>query len=441
MAGEANAWNPRTLIDIDGDFNNPTQRFVATEGQTTFTLTEFAYVVGAKSLEIYINGLFKDILVDFTETSDTVFELATGATVGDIVTAVGNVGFSSGDAELQTGYAQEWAENPEDDPVSVEAGGDAATTFSALHHATKTAVLHEDFDTKYLGSKAADPTLDNSGNALLKGAWYWNITNDIVRIYDGSLWHTGPFSLTQLLTTYEYTATNGQTAFSGVDDNGNTLAYIAGVIISSLNGNILDSDDYTATDGTSFNLAVGAAIDDVVSISAFSTFDIADVYTKTETYTQAEIDTFVDARAFSGRGALIYHSTTQSIPDNILTTATFDSEEYDTDAIHDLVTNPERLTVPAGITEVKVHALMDFAANITGFRAALIQKNGGAFVGAPTHNGTANSAGTTTTALSSPTLHVTGGDYFELDVQQDSGGALSLLGGTGGIWFAMELIK
>lgn len=39
----------------------------------------------------------------------------------------------------QVEHAQEWAENPEDDPVSMEAGGDGVSTFSALHHAKKAA--------------------------------------------------------------------------------------------------------------------------------------------------------------------------------------------------------------------------------------------------------------------------------------------------------------
>ena len=43
-------------------------------------------------------------------------------------------------------------------------------------------------------------------------------------------------------------------------------------------------------------------------------------------------------------GARVYHSTTQAIPDTIPTTLTFDSERYDTDTIHEGVTNPSRLT-------------------------------------------------------------------------------------------------
>jgi hypothetical protein len=43
------------------------------------------------------------------------------------------------DAADQVDYAQEWAQNPQDVPVSVEAGGDGATTFSALHWAMEAA--------------------------------------------------------------------------------------------------------------------------------------------------------------------------------------------------------------------------------------------------------------------------------------------------------------
>lgn len=44
---------------------------------------------------------------------------------------------SATDAAAEKGYAEEWATNPEDDPVSVAAGGDGATTFSALHWEAK----------------------------------------------------------------------------------------------------------------------------------------------------------------------------------------------------------------------------------------------------------------------------------------------------------------
>ena len=73
------------------------------------------------------------------------------------------------------------------------------------------------------------------------------------------------------IITYEYTATAGQTTFSGSDDNSASLAYTAGNIFVYLNGVLLvDTDDYTATNGTSVVLQSGAAVNDKLQIAAFS---------------------------------------------------------------------------------------------------------------------------------------------------------------------------
>jgi hypothetical protein len=42
--------------------------------------------------------------------------------------------------------------------------------------------------TYYLGSKSTPPTLDNSGNALLTGALYFDTTRNIMRVWTGSNW-------------------------------------------------------------------------------------------------------------------------------------------------------------------------------------------------------------------------------------------------------------
>lgn len=47
-----------------------------------------------------------------------------------------------------------------------------------------TAALLDSFDDRYLGPKAADPALDNDGNALLDGALYYNTTSNEMRFYD-----------------------------------------------------------------------------------------------------------------------------------------------------------------------------------------------------------------------------------------------------------------
>jgi hypothetical protein len=45
-----------------------------------------------------------------------------------------------------------------------------------------------DFDTKYLGPYAVDPTLDNQGDPLLVGALYFNTVVPEMRAYDGASW-------------------------------------------------------------------------------------------------------------------------------------------------------------------------------------------------------------------------------------------------------------
>lgn len=81
---------------------------------------------------------------------------------------------------------------------------------------------------------------------------------------------------------YEYTATASQTTFTGVDDNADTLSYIESFILVIMNGVVLDSSEYTATDETSVVLSSGANGGDIVNILSFGTFNIANMYTKIE---------------------------------------------------------------------------------------------------------------------------------------------------------------
>jgi hypothetical protein len=68
-------------------------------------------------------------------------------------------------------------------------------------------------------------------------------------------------------TTYVYTATAGQTAFTGSDDNSVTLSYTANSVMVYLNGILLiPTTDYTATDGNTVTLVSGAAVNDELMI-------------------------------------------------------------------------------------------------------------------------------------------------------------------------------
>lgn len=47
----------------------------------------------------------------------------------------------------------------------------------------------------FLGAKPSDPTTDNQGNPLVVGVMYFNTTSGTLRIYDGSVWTLGAFSV------------------------------------------------------------------------------------------------------------------------------------------------------------------------------------------------------------------------------------------------------
>ncbi len=72
-----------------------------------------------------------------------------------------------------------------------------------------------------------------------------------------------------------YTATAGQTTFSGTDDHNRTLSYTDAEFTDVfLNGVKLDKSDYTATSGTSIVLDSGAAVGDTLEVLAFDTFSV-----------------------------------------------------------------------------------------------------------------------------------------------------------------------
>ena len=89
------------------------------------------------------------------------------------------------------------------------------------------------------------------------------------------------------LDSYRYIATANQMIFSGPDTLSETLAYLQNNIIVLLNGVVLGANDYTATDGATVELGVGAAAGDELTIVAFTSFQTTSVYT------QAQVDTLL----------------------------------------------------------------------------------------------------------------------------------------------------
>ena len=82
---------------------------------------------------------------------------------------------------------------------------------------------------------------------------------------------------------FDYTATAGQTSFSGSDNNSQTLAYTDSAYVDVFqNGVLLVPSDYTATTGTSVVLDTGATVSDSVQIVVFDVFSVADTVSKAD---------------------------------------------------------------------------------------------------------------------------------------------------------------
>jgi hypothetical protein len=113
-----------------------------------------------------------------------------------------------------------------------------------------------------------------------------------------------------------------------------------------------------------------------------------------------------------------------SISNAAWTTVAFGSEIFDTDSFHDNTTNNSRITIPAGKAGKYLINMQTFwANNATGSRDARLRLNG-VDVDTPQTGYTANASNNAFSSDNVVALAV--GDYIELRVRQDSGGALNL---------------
>lgn len=145
--------------------------------------------------------------------------------------------------------------------------------------------------------------------------------------------------------------------------------------------------------------------------------------------TNVRLDLFPrPARALRKPSASVYHSTGQVIANNTLTTLTFDAERYDLDAMHSVASNTSRLVaVKAGLYEVKVHVA--WPSNSTGYRRLLLLANIASvanYIAADSRNA---ASGIETDQVVTREWRFGAGDYVEAQVQQTSGGNLTIVGG------------
>jgi hypothetical protein len=160
----------------------------------------------------------------------------------------------------------------------------------------------------------------------------------------------------QSANIFTYTATANQTAFTGTDANGNTLACTPSDIMVHMNGLRLEESDFTATT-TTVTLGSGAAAGDEVTITAFVTFETADAYTKSTS----------DAR---------YVNTTGDTMSGGLTVNSSDNVNISRGASHGNNYEGGRLTLKNGSGITKQYGLDTYYENFRIFREDSDGSNG-----------------------------------------------------------------
>jgi len=132
---------------------------------------------GSQPLSSNTDSAKWDLLVDAASATSSASAAATSATnaansATAAATSASNAATSESNASTSASTATTQATN----------ASNSATAAQTAQAAAEAAL--DNFDDRFLGAKATDPTLDNDGNALQDGALYFDTTNDIMKVYD-----------------------------------------------------------------------------------------------------------------------------------------------------------------------------------------------------------------------------------------------------------------
>ena len=94
-----------------------------------------------------------------------------------------------------------------------------AAAISTANDLTAVQTIYDNFDDRYLGAFAVEPTLDNDGQALVIGAIFFDTATDETKFYNGAVWEAPELTATQA-------AAAAQTA-QGLSETAQTAAELA----------------------------------------------------------------------------------------------------------------------------------------------------------------------------------------------------------------------
>jgi len=113
-----------------------------------------------------------------------------GSSASTAGTQASNASTSASNAAASASTATTQATNASTSASSASSSATSATAAKVAAEAARDSALaaYDNFDDRYLGPYASNPTLDNDGNALLGGALYFNTVVPEMRLYTGSAW-------------------------------------------------------------------------------------------------------------------------------------------------------------------------------------------------------------------------------------------------------------
>jgi len=206
------------------------------------------------------------VIPDALGSAEQVLRINAGGTAGEWADSTGGIDYVYKTAN--------YTANANEGVITDTTGGAFTVTLPASPSVGDLVVINDadgNWDTANLIVARNGSTIDGAAS---------NMTMDVNNasvdfIYDGTTW--GVYSQAGFVTTSatyastEFTATAAQTTFS--------VSYTAGLVDVYLNGVKLAAADFTATNGTSVVLTAGAALNDIVEVVAWASYDVANVAT------------------------------------------------------------------------------------------------------------------------------------------------------------------
>ncbi len=138
----------------------------------------------------------------------------------------------------------------------------AGSEASASSSASNALARWNDFQGRYYGASATNPTVDPLGNPLGAGDLYFNTVVPEMRVYNGTAW-VASASSPDTVVERSFLATAGQTSYTF------TGGYRVNYTYVWVNGALLYTNEYTATNGTTITFASALALNDEIRIITF----------------------------------------------------------------------------------------------------------------------------------------------------------------------------